>query len=278
MASLSMYVRIVPVYSGNRSSEPDSSGRVVLLAAADVELRLDRRALGLERLGVDLGQDHVLGEVRRADGQRDALGRRAGGVEAVVGRASPWRRRRGPPCRWPPCRSARRGPRWSAWPGSPLSTCLTPSVAFSLLMIGTMFCAAKLAFGSSRIDEVVGLDGRVGGEQVGRVHLTPLEGVDGDRTADVGHGVLAELDAVVLLQPGDAVGAGLELRRAAEDHLRGDGAVTLGRRRVESDPQPLSPIVRVVATAATAMSLVFMFSPGCCRWDWSAVGSGDRAG
>src|ERR1700712_2052030 len=31
----------------------------------------------------------------------------------------------------------------------------------------------------------------------------------------------------------------------------------------ELDPQPLTPIVRAVATAASATSLVFMFSPGC---------------
>ncbi len=56
-----------------------------------------------------------------------------------------------------------------------------------------------------------------------------------------------KVDAVVLLQAGDAVDAGLELRRAAEDELAGDGALAAGRAA-----EPLVPAAAGSAAAAAA--------------------------
>jgi hypothetical protein len=50
------------------------------LRAADVLLELDREALGLERLLVELAQEELLGEVLRADAQRRRLVAGAGGL------------------------------------------------------------------------------------------------------------------------------------------------------------------------------------------------------
>ena len=61
-------------------------GRDVGLASADVELLLDLDVLGLEGLGVDLGDDLVLGERGRADGDRVGRGLLAlGGISAAGG-------------------------------------------------------------------------------------------------------------------------------------------------------------------------------------------------
>ena len=65
-------------------------------------------------------------------------------------------------------------------------------------------------------DEVVGDDLRRGGEHVGGLHLAVHQGRQGNRAGLVQRVEALERQAVVLLQARQAVGAGLELRRAAE--------------------------------------------------------------
>ena len=68
----------MPVYSGYRSIWLFSQRFVSHLRAGQVELALDRDAVGFEELGVHLTQQQLLGEVLGADADGAGLWRRTG--------------------------------------------------------------------------------------------------------------------------------------------------------------------------------------------------------
>ena len=71
-----------PMYSGYMSSPPSRSAWLVISVRADRRLELDREALGLQRLLVELAEDVLLGEVLRPDADRRRVGLRVAGASS----------------------------------------------------------------------------------------------------------------------------------------------------------------------------------------------------